>query len=144
MPTAAFSAIPIDRAELPSMLATLASYEGWLGPYHPQTLCLMAQIAFAYWQAGELDHARPLLERVVRDVGRHLGWDHDLRLQAIAALRDLLVARQDYERARAVQHELLECQIRHLGRNHPETLATMLLENVAGEAENNQGAAALI
>jgi hypothetical protein len=113
----AASAVPLDRAELPSMRATLCSYESWLGPYHPQTLRLMAQLAIAYWEAGQPGHARPLLERVVRDVGRHLGREHELRLRAIATLRDLFVAQQDYERARAIQEELLECQIQRLAVN---------------------------
>ncbi len=95
------------------MVATLCSYESWFGPYHPQTLCLMTQVAIAYWQAGE-PQARPLLERVVWDLGRHLGADHALRLRALAALGDLLVAERDFERSASVQRELLECQTRRL------------------------------
>jgi len=112
MQTATTTATRIDRAELPGMLATLCSYENWFGPYHPQTLCLMTQVAIAYWQAGE-PQARPLLERVVRDLGRHLGADHALRLRAPAALGDLLAAECDYERAASVQREL-ECQTQRL------------------------------
>jgi hypothetical protein len=65
-----------------------------------------------------------------------LGREHDLRLRAIVALRDLLAAQRDHERAASVQRELLECQIRKLGCDHPETvrtragLATMLLDNL--------------
>jgi hypothetical protein len=92
MQTATPSAILMDRAELPGMLATLCSYESFFGPYHPQTLCLMAQIAIASWRAGEFDHARPLLERVVNDLGCHLGRNQDLRVRAIEALRDLFIA----------------------------------------------------
>jgi hypothetical protein len=106
------------------MLATLCSYESWFGPYHPQTLRLMAQVAIAYWHAGEPGLARPLLEQAVRDLGRHLGADHDLRLLAIATLRDLFVEQRDYEKAAAVQKELLESQTQRLGGDHPETLAT--------------------
>ena len=106
------------------MLATLFSYESRFGPYHPQTLRLMAQVAIAYWQAGESGYARPLLERAVGDLSRHVGRSHDLRLWAIAVLRDLFVAQRDYERAGAVQKELLECQVERLGGDHPETLAT--------------------
>jgi hypothetical protein len=136
MQTAAILSTPINRSELPSMLATLCSYESWLGPYYFQTLRLMAQVAVGYWQAGEPGRARSLLERVVRDVGRYLGRDHDLRLGAIAALRDILAAQHDYERAGAVQRELLECQVQRLGSDHPETLAArdslamILLKNV--------------
>jgi hypothetical protein len=136
MQTASFSAATIDPAEIPGMLATLCSYESWLGPYHPQTLGLMAQVAFAYGQAGEFDRARPLLERVARDVGKKFGRDHELRLRAIAVLRDVFVAQGDYERAGSVQSELLDCRIQRLGSDHPETIAaramleTILIEKV--------------
>jgi len=135
------TSIPIERTELleqsdlKGMLATLCSYENCFGPYHPQTLRLMTQVAIAYWQAGE-PGARPLLERAVRDLGRHLGADHDLRLRALAALRDLFVAQRDYESAASAQRELLGCQTHRLGSNHPETLAaraclgTLLLNSV--------------
>ena len=42
----------------------------------------------------------------MRDIGRHLGPNHDLRLTAMAALRDLLTAQGDYEEAVAVQNDL--------------------------------------
>jgi hypothetical protein len=96
------------QAELPGMLATLCFYDNWLGPYHPQTLRLAALVADACWQAGMLEHARPLLERAVRDIGRCLGQDHDLRLRAMTALRDLLASQGDYEEAGALHIELLK------------------------------------
>jgi Tetratricopeptide repeat len=110
-------------AEIPGMIATLCSYENLFGPYHPQTLGLTAQVANAYWQAGEAAHARALLERVVRDVGRCLGRDHDLRLRAVSTLRDLFVAQHDFQSAEAMQTELLECHTQRLGGDHAETLA---------------------
>ena len=125
-----------SQIEIPGMLATLCSYENLFGPCHPQTLCLMTHLGTAYWQAGEPRRARPLLERAVRDVGRHLGEGHDLRLRALVTLRDLLAAQRDYAKAASVQKELLECQTQRLGGDHPETLAMreklalMLLENV--------------
>jgi hypothetical protein len=140
METALYSATSIDRRELPSIMATLCSYENWFGPYHPQTLCLMAQVAIAFWQSGESNYARPLLERVVRDAGRHLGRAHDVYLGAVTALRDLLVAQREYTQAAAVQTELLECQTIRLGGDHPETrasrahLSRLMLENVTGDS----------
>lgn len=101
------SAIQADQAELPGMLATLCFYDNWLGPCHPQTLRLTVMVADACWQAGLFDYARPLLERAVRDIGRYLGPDHDLRLRAMAALHDLHAAQGDYEEAGTLQTELL-------------------------------------
>jgi Tetratricopeptide repeat len=143
MRTASSSATEIDSAEFPGMLATLCSYENRFGPYHPQTLHLMAHVGIAFWQAGDLRHARPLLERVVRDSGRHLGADHQLRLRAIAALRDLFFAQRDYTRAASAQKNILESQIRRLGATHPETLATradlvaILMETAVREPVKN-------
>lgn len=97
---------PSGQTELPGMLATLCQYESMLGPYHPQTLCLLTQVAGAYFEVGEFDFAQPLLERAVRDTGRYLGYSHDLRMRAIADLRDLATAQGDYDRAEALQAEL--------------------------------------
>jgi hypothetical protein len=140
MQTTTISAAPIARTELPSMLATLCHYESQFGPYHPHTLRFMAHVADAFWHAGELGHARPLSQRVIKDVGRCLSRDHEVRLQAITSLRDILLVQGDYESAAAVQRELLECQIQRLGSDHPETLATraglaiMLLEQVPSDS----------
>ena len=101
-----------DPAELASMLATLCSYDNFFGPRHPQTLLLMAEVADAYWRAGEEACARPLLERVVRDLGGRLGADHPLRLRALASLRDMFVGQGEYERAAAVRRELVKCEVR--------------------------------
>ena len=68
MPIATAPATPLDATELPSMIATLCSYESWLGPYHPQTLALTVRVANAYGTAGDVIPARRLLERVVRDL----------------------------------------------------------------------------
>jgi hypothetical protein len=90
--------------ELASMVATLCCYEERFGPYHPMTLRLMTDVAI------QLGH-RAMLERAIRDVERFLGRTHELRLRAIAALRDLLVAQQDFRGAAVFQRELSECQI---------------------------------
>jgi hypothetical protein len=110
--------------ELPGMLATLGSYESWFCPYHPQTLRLMTAISLAYWERGEMAHARVLLERLVRDVGRYLGRDHELRLRAIGALRDLAIQQREFEKAGALQRELVESRIQRLGSDHPEAVAS--------------------
>ena len=112
----------IERSEFPAMLATLCSYECHFGPHHPQTILLMAHVMIAYWQDGQTDFALPLLQRSVSDIARYLGRDHELRPRAIAALRDLLLSRNDHRQACVLQRELLECQTQRLGFDHPETL----------------------
>jgi len=119
----------IERNDLPSMLSTLCSYENFLGPYHTYTLRLLAEAGLAFWHYGECAYARPLLERAVRDLGRCVGREHETRLRAIAGLRDLLLNEGDYERAQAIQAELLECVRLRVGPDHPEALVarTILL-----------------
>lgn len=118
-----FGMCGIERNDLPSMLSTLCSYENLFGPYHPYTLRLMAEAGLAFWHYGECAYARPLLERAVQDLGRYLNCEHEARLRAIMALRDLLLREGDHQRARTMQMELLECQKRRFGPHHPETVA---------------------
>jgi hypothetical protein len=95
MHDADISAIQPGLNELPGMLATLCHYDSWLGPYHPQTLNLMVQVGEMYYLAGRPGSARLWLERAARDIGRHLGQNHDLRLRVMAVLRDLSDVRVD-------------------------------------------------
>ncbi len=109
--------------ELPSMLATLYSYESRFGPYHPQTLGLMTAVAKVKAEQGEIAHACALLERVLRDQQKMARRDCALRLHAIIALRDIWVQQRDQNKAAAAQREVLECQTEIWGAEHPETLA---------------------
>ena len=86
------------------MVATLCCYEERFGPYHPITLRLTTDVAI------QLGH-RAMLERAIRDVQRFLGRTHELRLRGIAALRDLLIAQQDFPAAAVLQRELSEYEI---------------------------------
>jgi hypothetical protein len=130
----------LEGTELLSMAATLCSYESWLGPYHPQTLCLLTELAVAYGRHGDFAGACRFLERAIRDVGRYLGRDHEFRLRALVSLRDLSVEQRDYERAGTAQKELFQCQVDKLGADHPETinardeLARIILQTASSEA----------
>jgi hypothetical protein len=64
------------------MLATLCCYENQFGPYHPATLRLMTEVGAEYGRQGELEKARCLLERAVRDLRRFLGADHPATVEA--------------------------------------------------------------
>lgn len=124
-------------AELPGMMATLCMYEGWLGPYHPNTLQMAITLAMAMGQQGELTGACCLLEKVLRDLQRLLKPDYRLRLRAVTALRDCLLQLRDPAKAAAAQRELVACQTDLNGAEHPETLearhylALLLLDNAA-------------
>ena len=60
--------------------------------------------------------------RAVADVGQNLGCEHELRLRAITALRDLYLRKSDFAAAARFQRDLLDCRLRRLGAEHPETL----------------------
>jgi hypothetical protein len=96
-----------EDLELPGMFATFCSYESLFGPNHPQTLRMICLLGLALVRHGELDQARIVLDRGVRDLGRVLGRDHDWRLDLLNALRDLLVWQEDHHRAGVVQQELV-------------------------------------
>jgi hypothetical protein len=50
----------------------------------------MVRVAEAYRDVGKPDHARPLLERAVRDIGRYPGANHELRLRAMSILKEII------------------------------------------------------
>jgi hypothetical protein len=99
----------VEQGDLPGMIATLYSYEDWFGPYHPQTLRLMTEVALMLWELRDIVRARPLLERTARDCGRYFGREWEPRARLLAALRDLYLEQAESEKASAVQKELWEC-----------------------------------
>lgn len=99
----------VQQSDLPGMIATLYTYEDWFGPYHPQTLRLMTEIALMLWASRDIVRARPLLERTARDCGRYFGREWEPRARLLAALRDLYLEQAEAEKASAVQKELWEC-----------------------------------
>jgi hypothetical protein len=109
--------------EIPSMLATLASYEGMFGPYHPQTLAITTALAVAILASGSRVEGRRLLERAVGDLTKHHGKHHPVRIRALQAWSNLLCQEEDWKAALPVQRELLDCRTHLLGEDHPESLA---------------------
>jgi hypothetical protein len=92
--------------DLPSMISTLNSYENMFGPYHLQTLVLTARIAQALWAAGETRNAQRLLEYSAKHLDRY-GDAHAVRVSTLIALRELLLEQPDFEKAIAVQREIV-------------------------------------
>jgi len=109
--------------EIPSILATLASYEGMFGPYHPQTLAITTALAVALCASGHRADGKRLLERALADLTKHHGGHHPVRIRALQAWSQLLCQEQEWQAALPLQRELLECRTQLLGRDHPESLA---------------------
>jgi len=105
------------------MMATLCSYQGLLGPYHPQTLTLTTILAEALCAAGDRALGKRLLERAVLDLTRHHGRYHPVRLRALTAWSAILRADGDWNGALPLQRELLDCRDHLLGPEHPEARA---------------------
>jgi hypothetical protein len=108
--------------DIPSMLATLASYEGCFGPYHFQTLAMTAIVAEALCASGHRAAGRRLLERAVEGLTKYHGRFHPARLRALQAWSALLCQDEDWKAALPVQRELLECRRHVLGPDHLEAL----------------------
>jgi hypothetical protein len=100
------SAAP-DR--IPAMMATLASYEAFFGPYHPQTLGLATALALALCASGRGREGKPLLQRALVDLTKHHSPRHPLRVRALEAWHELLREAGDLPGALVIQRELREC-----------------------------------
>jgi hypothetical protein len=129
-------------SELPSMIATLNSYESMFGPYHVQTLALTVQIARVLWSVGEARAAQRLSERSVKCLARGRDEASSLRVAALTTLRELFLEQGDSAKAIAVQREIVECLTRLAGADDPRVanektgLAKMLLEATHKESNH--------
>jgi hypothetical protein len=108
--------------DLPSMIATLNSYEAIFGPYHLQTLMLTVQVARTLWVEGEIQDAQKLLEYSTKHLARCGEHAHAVRVSTLTALRDLLLERPDFEKAIAVQREIVVCRTQLTGPEDPEVI----------------------
>jgi eukaryotic-like serine/threonine-protein kinase len=113
----------MTRQNIPSILATLASYEGMFGPYHPQTLAITSTLAVALFQSGYAPEGKRLLERVIGDLTKHFGKHHPIRIRALEALSAVLCQEGNWKAALPVQRELLDCRTHLLGQDHPDSVA---------------------
>lgn len=84
----------------------LAQHEALYGPHHTLTLAVVSQLALLLMETGELDRARPLIERLVRSQQALLGPTHPRvalaiyqRARLLSRLGDTRAALADYERA---------------------------------------------
>ena len=95
-----------NLAHIPSMMATLASYEGMFGPYHAHTLSLTTTLAIALCTSGRADEGRPLLRRALLDLTKHHRRNHPVRIRALEAWSALLRENGDFDAALVIGREL--------------------------------------
>jgi len=95
-----------NPSQIPSIMATLVSYEGMFGPYHPHTLGLTTILAIALCESGRTEEGRPLLQRALLDLTKHHRRNHPARIRALQAWSDLLSENGDINAALIIQREL--------------------------------------
>jgi serine/threonine protein kinase len=96
-----------------------------LGPDHAVTLVTMNNLATAYWDAGRLDQALPLLEQALAKCKDKLGPDHPVTL---ASMNSLAVMYQDAglpDRAVPLLEQILAKRQEKLGPEDSLTLMSM-------------------
>jgi len=93
-----------------------------LGAVHPDTQLARGNLAFAYGQAGRIDEAIVLLERVVADTARQLGDEHPATLIARGHLACPFEEAGRSAEAISLLERVVADAARLLGDEHPSAL----------------------
>ncbi len=99
----------------------VVEFERVLGAAHIETVRVRSSLAIAYWHAGRVDDAAPLLESTLADRVRSLGKDH---LDILRARNNLALVYEDtgqLEKAIPLFERNLADRVRVLGEDHPDT-----------------------
>lgn len=107
-----------EQAEL-----TLERCRRRFGDRHAETLAAALSLANCARQAGDLDQAHELLERVVLRYHSTLGDDHPFTLAAAAGLAGVVRGLSRHAEARRIDQEALSGLQRSVGADHPFTLS---------------------
>ncbi len=95
-----------------------------LGRDHPDTLTSRNNLAGAYYAAGDLGRAIPLLEQTLADCERVLGGDHPDTLHSRNNLASAYESAGDLGQAIPLYEQTLTDRERLLGGDHPHTLTS--------------------
>ena len=93
-----------------------------LGPNHPTTLWLTANLILIFVLEGDAEGARVLGEQTLKRSRHQLGPDHPITLNCSAVVAFGLARAGDPEQARMLAEDTLERCRHSLGPNHPTTL----------------------
>jgi eukaryotic-like serine/threonine-protein kinase len=95
-----------------------------LGPEHPNTLMVMNNLANAYWDAGKLNLAMPLLEETLKLRKVKFGPGHPYTLTSMNNLAWAYWQAKKLDKSIPLFEETLGLQEAKLGHQHPQTLST--------------------
>ncbi len=99
----------------------LAIWEQELGPEHPSTVIVMANLARLLSAQGEFEEALPYLQRALEIRERTLGPKHPNTMMSLNNLGLLLKSLGKYKEARPLLERVLAIQEETLGMEHPTT-----------------------
>ena len=103
----------------------LQSYREILGPEHPSTLAIIANLASTYRNQGRWKEAEELQATELKIRSKVLGAEHPGTLTSIANLASTLCNQGRWKEAEDLELQVMETRKRVLGAEHPETLASM-------------------
>jgi hypothetical protein len=63
-------------------------------------------MGYAYWQSGDLDSARGLMQKGVSLIGMQMGWDHPAYVEIMTQYAHFLRSTHQRQAARAVEKQL--------------------------------------
>jgi serine/threonine protein kinase len=95
------------------------------GPDHVNTLVCVANLAEAYWAAGQPDKALPLFEEILPKMKEKLGPDHADTLNCTHNLALAYQATGQLNKAVPLLEQTLAKRKEKLGPDHPQTLRSM-------------------
>jgi tetratricopeptide (TPR) repeat protein len=114
-----------------------------LGPDHPDTLITCVNLAVALSGVGDLEQADRLLKEAVEGYQRAFSaTDHPSLLKALYHLASLSERKGESQLALDSYLAILDLQVKKLGDNHPDAIATRLsisrvLETLGRDAESD-------
>jgi tetratricopeptide (TPR) repeat protein len=112
-----------ESGEIRTLVAMLDSYTDRFGPYHPDTLAVVRNLAISFWRAGDIDKAVSLLDQALDYLTSTYGDEHPMRVDVLSTLGEIMFEQRHLEQAGVILREVLDCCVRRSGENHASSLA---------------------
>jgi tetratricopeptide (TPR) repeat protein len=113
----------VESGQIQPLAALLDSYTDRFGPYHPDTLAVVKELAIAFWRAGDIDKAVGLLDQALDYLTSTFGEEHPVRVDILSTLGEIMFEQRHLEQAGMILREVLDCCVRRSGANHASSLA---------------------